>query len=72
MCERASKQTTDQKIYTAPGPPLDYNFVLFQTKIESYINWKEFLNCSDDKYLIEVQIYVKNWIESKCNTAFHQ
>ena len=48
MCERASKQTSDQKNYTAPGPrppvlkfldpPLDYNFVLLQTKIESYIN----------------------------------
>ena len=37
------------------------NFVLFLTKFESYIIWKEFSNCSNDKYLIKIRIYVKNW-----------
>ena len=27
-------------------------YVLFLTKIQSYIIWKEFWNCSNDKYLI--------------------
>ena len=46
---------------TLDGDFAGTNFVLFLTKIESYIVWQEFSNCSNDKYLIEIQIYVNNW-----------
>ena len=45
---------------TLAGGLTETNFVLFLTEIESYIIRKEFSNCSNDKYLTEIQIKVNN------------
>ena len=53
---------------TLAGDLAATKFVLFLTKIESYIIWKEFLNCSNDKLKFKfISITAR-----KCNTFSHQ
>ena len=55
-----SKYANCRNTGTLPGDLAGTNFVLFLTKFEPYIIWKEFSNCSYDKYLFEIQIYAYN------------